>query len=211
MKEDNDIIFTINYLKDSMDIEILDEIINIPLLGEHFAYDFVGAFIAARLLEIPVSKIKERISFFNLPKRRMEKIKCDYDIYLDYAHHPSEIECVYKMVKLNNPNKKLICVFQPHTISRTKSFLEEFKSSLELFDKVYLLPIFTSVREKIDKKIEEDLYKILNFEKIESLDNINFEVQNSYIFLGAGDIDEHLKRKINKINQKTFIKTYENT
>lgn len=129
----------------------------------------------------------------------MEKIKCDYDIYLDYAHHPNEIECVYKTIKLNN-NKKLICIFQPHTISRTKSFLENFKKSLNLFDKVYLLPIFTSIREKIDKKMEDELYKTLNFERIDSLDYIKFEPQNSYIFLGAGDIDERLIKRINKIN-----------
>ena len=199
MKDDNDIIFSINYLENSMNIEVLDEKLNIPLIGEHFAYDFVGAFIAARLLEIPVSEIKEKISDFSLPKRRMKKKKYDYDIYLDYAHHPNEIECVYKTIKLNN-NKKLICIFQPHTISRTKSFLENFKKSLNLFDKVYLLPIFTSIREKIDKKMEDELYKTLNFERIDSLDYIKFEPQNSYIFLGAGDIDERLIKRINKIN-----------
>ncbi len=43
----------------------------------------------------------------------------------DYAHHPTEIEATFNAAH-NYPHKKLWCVFQPHTYTRTKALLPEF-------------------------------------------------------------------------------------
>ena len=47
----------------------------------------------------------------------------------DYAHHPTEIEATLKAAA-NYPHRKLWCVFQPHTYTRTKAYLKEFARSL---------------------------------------------------------------------------------
>ena len=81
-------------------------------------------------------------------------------------------------------------IYQGHTFSRTNAFLKEYVNALELADEIFIMPIFSSVRE-----VEHDEWILLNqsrkFEKYsrcikESL----LEQSNTIIaFLGAGDID----------------------
>ena len=207
----NDIVFDISYLDDGMIINILDNNIKIPMLSKCHAYDFVGAYIVAKLLDMDDEKIANAVKNFKMPKRRMEKIDyLNYSIYLDYAHHPKEISCVYDFIKMTIKNKKIVCVFQPHTISRIKCFLSDFKKSLDLFDEVYLLPIFSSVREYSDLSLEKELYSKLEYTQINSLAELQFSVDKVYLFLGAGDIDVLLKNKLARNVSKTITKTYEN-
>ena len=59
----------------------------------------------------------------------------------DYAHHPREISATLATAK-NYPHKKLWCVFQPHTYTRTKAFLDDFARSLAAADEVILAEIY---------------------------------------------------------------------
>ena len=64
----------------------------------------------------------------------------------DYAHHPTEIEATLHAAH-NYPHKKLWCVFQPHTYSRTIAFLDDFAKALSLCDHVIVTDIYAA-REK---------------------------------------------------------------
>ena len=44
----------------------------------------------------------------------------------------------------NFPHKRLWCIFQPHTYTRTKAFLKEFAQSLSAADKIILAPIYAA-------------------------------------------------------------------
>ena len=61
----------------------------------------------------------------------------------DYAHHPQEIAATLKAAH-NYPHKKLWCVFQPHTYTRTKAFLDEFAEALSAADAVVLADIYAA-------------------------------------------------------------------
>ena len=61
----------------------------------------------------------------------------------DYAHHPTEIEATLHAAK-NYPHKKIWCVFQPHTYTRTKALLPEFAKALSLADHVVLADIYAA-------------------------------------------------------------------
>lgn len=61
----------------------------------------------------------------------------------DYAHHPQEIAATLSAAK-NYPHKKLWCVFQPHTYTRTKAFLDEFAQALSAADEVILADIYAA-------------------------------------------------------------------
>ena len=63
----------------------------------------------------------------------------------DYAHHPTEIEATLHAAK-NYPHKKIWCVFQPHTYTRTKALLPEFAKALTLADHVVLADIYAAQR-----------------------------------------------------------------
>ena len=61
----------------------------------------------------------------------------------DYAHHPTEIEATLHAAH-NYPHKKLWCVFQPHTYTRTKALLPEFAKALSLADHVVVADIYAA-------------------------------------------------------------------
>ena len=61
----------------------------------------------------------------------------------DYAHHPTEIEATLHAAN-NYPHKKIWCVFQPHTYTRTKALLPEFAKALTLADHVVLADIYAA-------------------------------------------------------------------
>jgi UDP-N-acetylmuramate--alanine ligase len=108
----------------------------------------------------------------------------------DYAHHPTEIKAIYNSLSLKYPDKKLIAVFQPHTFSRTDAFLNNYIESLRMFDEIYIMPIFSSVREEECNKwllLDSDC----EFKKYDrSIKNELLKTKNNVIaFIGAGDID----------------------
>lgn len=57
-------------------------------------------------------------------------IQHDTEIYIDYAHHPTEIKCNLDAFS----HYKTLCIFQPHTFSRTKFLKKEFVSVLSKCD-----------------------------------------------------------------------------
>lgn len=193
LNDDNDITFSYS----NGTIYLLGEEYRLSVIGLHYAYDFVGAYIVAKLLGAENEFIKNKLAYFNLPKRRLESFKINNcDCILDYAHHPTEIKCVYNTLSEMYSNKKIVCCFQPHTISRTKAFLKGFKEALSLFSDIYLLPIFTSVRELKNDVEENELYSYLGFKKINNISEIEYNENNLYAFLGAGDIDNMVKKLI---------------
>ena len=66
------------------------------------------------------------------------------DFYDDYAHHPTEIRAVIKSARQVYKERKIICVFQPHRISRLRDLKKEFTFAFKNADKVILFPIYTA-------------------------------------------------------------------
>jgi UDP-N-acetylmuramate--alanine ligase len=134
----------------------------------------------------------------------------------DYAHHPSELKASIESVRKLYPQRKIICVFQPHLFSRTRDFADEFAEALAMCDDVLLLPIYPAREEPIPGVTSEWLV-----EKIEKLGKpgemvekqlltttLNQLVQTHIanqqecvvLTLGAGDIDrlvEEIKLNLN--------------
>jgi UDP-N-acetylmuramate--alanine ligase len=46
------------------------------------------------------------------------------------------------------PRERIICIFQPHTFSRTQKMFDQFIRSFQLADTVFLMDIYGSAREK---------------------------------------------------------------
>ncbi|MBQ3213394.1 MAG: UDP-N-acetylmuramate--L-alanine ligase [Clostridia bacterium] len=120
----------------------------------------------------------------------------------DYAHHPTEIFNTIKTCK-EVFKKKVMCVFQPHTYSRTKTLIENFSKCFDGLDCLYLLKTY-SAREKFEYLGSADYLKDVLmqskpnflvkgvFTKKQFIKTINKENLKDYIllFLGAGDIEK---------------------
>lgn len=136
------------------------ETLSIPLYGEHNMLNATAAYIVANLCVIPIPMIQKGLSEFRGTKRRMEYIGQTQSgalVYDDYAHHPTEIQKTLKALREKYPNNYLVCLFQPHTFSRTKLLFDEFLSSFTAVDEVVFAEIYPSQREVNDLTISSQM------------------------------------------------------
>lgn len=112
--------------------------------GKHNILDAQTAIKAAETLGIPEDKAKELLKDFKGTWRRLEYKgeKDGHIFYDDYAHHPTEIKASLSALRETYPNKKIVCVFEPHQQGRTKLFFDDFVEALKLADQVFIAPIF---------------------------------------------------------------------
>lgn len=76
----------------------------------------------------------------------------------DYAHHPTEIKATLAAAKEKFPQKRIICVFQPHQYYRTKVLLNDLAGSFDDADYLILNEIFeVSGRESKKDISSQDL------------------------------------------------------
>lgn len=130
----------------------------IGVAGEHNALNALAALIVCLELGLSIEKIKKGLHAFRGSKRRLEfigELLSGARVYDDYAHHPTEIRKTLTTLRKQYPNKKILCIFQPHTYSRTKQLFNEFSKAFDNIDEsfVVITDIFASLREKSDESI----------------------------------------------------------
>lgn len=173
-------------------------ILGVP--GEHNISNALAAVAVARSLGISVDVIVEALKNFNGTERRFEKKGEMHGVTIidDYAHHPQEIAVTLAAAK-NYPHKKLWCVFQPHTYTRTKAFLDEFAEALSAADEVILADIYAAretdtlgissldIARRIEK-LGKKVHFFPTFDEIETFILKNCSTGDLLITMGAGDI-----------------------
>jgi UDP-N-acetylmuramate--alanine ligase len=120
--------------------------IKLPLLGIHNIRNSTAAIAVALTIGISQNIIKKGLKEFKGVQRRFNKIFThrETNFYDDYAHHPTEIREVLNGVRAAYKKEEVICIFQPHRISRLKDLKKEFSLSFKKADVVILCPIYTA-------------------------------------------------------------------
>ena len=129
--------------------------------GKHNAINALAVIALLSELGFEAEKIRQALKVFIGSKRRLEVVGLTSGgalIIDDYGHHPLEISTSIKAIRESYPDKKIICIFQPHTYSRTKALLVDFAKSFEGVTKLFLLPIFKSLRDTENDTITIDEY-----------------------------------------------------
>src|SRR5699024_6196294 len=133
----------------------------IPLFGDHHILNALAVIAICHYEDIKAEHIK-KLSTFQGVKRRFTEKKIGNQVLIDdYAHHPIEITATIDSARKKYPGKEIIAIFQPHTYTRTKIFLQEFANSLNLADHVYLCDIFGSARESKGNLSIKDLQQLI--------------------------------------------------
>ncbi|MDV2581254.1 UDP-N-acetylmuramate--L-alanine ligase [Alkalibacillus haloalkaliphilus] len=167
----------------------------IPTYGNHSVLNALSVIALCDYEKFSTEQIKRIYTFEGVKRRFTETQWKDGQIIIDdYAHHPIEIDATIDSARKKYPNKEVVAVFQPHTYTRTRKFLDEFAESLSKADYIYLCDIFGSAREKVGNLTISDLQK--RIEGSEVLPENNTETlqhhKNSVIlFMGAGDIQKY--------------------
>jgi UDP-N-acetylmuramate--alanine ligase len=174
------------------------------VMGEHNAMNALCSLAVCLELGLSTEQIKKGLSSFKGSKRRLEpkgEIPSGALLYDDYAHHPTEIKKTLQAFKKIYPNKKIVCIFQPHTFSRTKILFEQFVTAFSSADIILLTDIYPSLREEPDssvssellaqsiKRIHKDVVYTPTLEDVvKYLDSKRFGREFVVITMGAGDV-----------------------
>ncbi len=174
--------------------------VHLAIAGKHNRLNALSCVGLLYTLGFDINATIEVMSSFRGTQRRLEykgSTSNGVDIIDDYAHHPTEIMAGIQALREKYPDKKIHCVFQPHTFSRTQMLLKEFGQALSQSDYIYILPIYASARESVGEVCSEDI-----IEYIDSPNTILYSraddlirdlsliqgVNNIIVTMGAGDV-----------------------
>ena len=176
--------------------------ISIPLLGLHNIKNATSALALAFSIGVSDKVIKLGLKNFNGVQRRFNFL---FEInkvpfFDDYAHHPTEISSVLDGVSKVYNKEDIVCIFQPHRISRVKNLKKEFSKCFKNANTILLCPIYkaseniklgfsyNSFAKLIAKNSKVNLIMLKNEIELKKIvKNIAFG-NKIFIAMGAGSI-----------------------
>ncbi len=173
------------------------------VIGLHNISNSLAVLAIADVLNIKEEIIREVLSNFKGVDRRFTFVGRykNYDVYDDYAHHPTEIKATIETALL--VSNKVYAVFQPHRFSRISYLMEDFAKSFKNVEMVFVLDIYSASEKPIEgidseilsEKINDVSSNAIYIRNIESLRKIidQLEGDGVIIGLGAGSISKIMR------------------
>ena len=184
--------------------------IEIGMPGKHNLTNALAAVTVALQMDIEFTIIQKALTQFNGVFRRFEN-KGTYRGCLvidDYGHHPSEVKATLEAAQ-KGWGKKVICIFQPHTFTRTQDMAEEFGMSFDNADKLIVTDVYAARELPIEGVTGELIsnaaknYGHRNVEYVPDKDNLKTVldklIDDEYVILtvGAGNIFKFAELLVN--------------
>lgn len=176
--------------------------IHLSVPGRHNAANALAAIALSFVMGIDGETIARGLAAFGGAERRFQYKGRIGGITIidDYAHHPTEIRATLTAAA-NYPHGRLVLVFQPHTYSRTKAFLQDFADVLSLADVIVLADIFAAREKNTYGVSSKDILALLlergkeayyfpSFEEIEKFLLKNCMNNDLLITMGAGNVSD---------------------
>jgi len=122
---------------------------DIRLAGTHNVLNSLGAIAVGSIIGLSPDAIARAISEFRGVHRRFEVLGSAGDITVvdDYAHHPTEIRATLAAARERFGPRRLVCVFQPHTYSRTAYLLDGFRTCFREADVLFIAETYSAREE----------------------------------------------------------------
>ncbi len=172
--------------------------ITLQIPGRHSVANALAC--AAALLEngLSAEEVTAGISGFTGVARRFQKLGTynGATVVDDYAHHPQELAATLRSAKAMGFSR-VVCLFQPHTYTRTKAFLPEFAEALLLADVALVTDIYAARElpipgvnsEALAKMVPNALYVPSLADAAEALKTLA-KPGDCILVCGAGNVNE---------------------
>lgn len=160
------------------------------VIGRHNINNAMASIIATHENGIDIETIRKNILEYTGLDRRMQVVGLvkNARIMTDYGHHPSEIQVTLDALA-EHTKGRLICVWQPHTYSRTKTLFNDFLNSFDSADEIIVTDIFAA-REKFDPTIHsKDVVDAMVKKGLNAKYLGTFEEARDYIYQVINDDD----------------------
>lgn len=119
------------------------------LPGIHNVSNYLGAIAVGHILGLPAERVSAALAQFRGARRRFEHVgeAAGVTVMDDYAHHPTEITATLAAARQRFPGRRLVCLFQPHTYTRTSYLLEGFRTCFEGCDVLLIAQTYAAREE----------------------------------------------------------------
>ena len=187
--------------------------LQLPIIGLHNIRNAAASAAVCYLIGISNSMIKSGLKNFQGVQRRFNYLFSYRNISFidDYAHHPSEISCVLTSLREVYKEKEIVCIFQPHRVSRLNSLKDEFTKCFKHSDYLILCPVFKAGENiKLNFNYKNFAKQIIKNSKVnlvivnEEKDILKYVKQNIFgdkivIGMGAGSISNWMRSLEHKL------------
>lgn len=170
--------------------------IRLSVAGHYNHLNALAATAAALSLGIPFSIVRSALEAFRGIGRRMEMVGtlAGAQVILDYAHHPTELRAALETAR-ELTHGRLLCIFQPHTYTRTAALWDDFTEVLTLPDETLLMDIYPAREAPLPAITSEHLARESGAAYAPDLPAAahwaqeNVRAGDLLCLMGAGDID----------------------
>ncbi|MBN2359369.1 MAG: UDP-N-acetylmuramate--L-alanine ligase [Deltaproteobacteria bacterium] len=125
--------------------------VHLKMVGQHNVVNCLAAIAVGDELGASWEDIATGIASFEGVARRFQ-VKDEVDgitIIDDYGHHPAEVRAVLEAARALFASRRLVVAFQPHRYSRTQFLLQDFATSFNLAEKLFVTDIYAASEDPI--------------------------------------------------------------
>ncbi|MEJ3747719.1 UDP-N-acetylmuramate--L-alanine ligase [Actinomycetes bacterium KLBMP 9797] len=127
----------------TLDGQALGEV-TMPVPGRHLGLNSAGALLTALRLGLPLDVATRALAAFPGVRRRFERkgVAGAVAVYDEYAYHPVSMTAALETLREVAAGGRLIVVFQPYRVYRTRDLEAELATALAIADEVVILEVF---------------------------------------------------------------------
>jgi UDP-N-acetylmuramate--alanine ligase len=120
--------------------------VSLRIPGRHYVLDALAALAAGLRLGFTFADLRRGLEAFSGTRRRMEYKgeAAGVRVYDSYAHHPKEIAGDLQAARSLAGEGRVVVVFQPHLVSRTKIFGPAMGEALGAADEVVVMDVYVA-------------------------------------------------------------------
>jgi UDP-N-acetylmuramate: L-alanyl-gamma-D-glutamyl-meso-diaminopimelate ligase len=150
--------------------------------GEHNVRNALAVWAATRSDRLPIDRVLRALRDFRGVQRRLETVGEAGGVLVvdDFAHHPTEIGTTLGALRQRHPQRRLVVIFEPRSITSGRSFFfDAYLRAFSVADVALIAPIHYRDRlqkeERIDldeltRRLGDDGTEATFFDELESLE-----------------------------------------
>ncbi len=171
------------------------------LPGAHNVSNYLGAIAVGHILGLRADDVRTALSEFRGVCRRFELVgeAAGVRVMDDYAHHPTEIRATLAAARERFPGRRIVCLFQPHTYSRTTYLLDGFRTCFKDCDVLLIADTYAAREEPSAGMNAADLAREVASPSARHTGSVSdsagaavtvLQPGDVFFTMGAGDVDK---------------------
>ena len=118
--------------------------VSLPVPGRHLGLNSAAAVLTTQLLGLPFRQVADALAVFPGVRRRFELkgVADGVRVYDEYAYHPTAMTAALQTLREVAGDGRLMVVFQPYRVYRTRDLRSEIAAALALADEAVIMEVF---------------------------------------------------------------------